>query len=407
MEWNRPSWSDYGNRFTIDESPPTRAPDEALVLHQRACNNLKHVFQKVRGMDAPTIETIYSGTASAPCAPSHLQLVMLFKHFNEIANAHFVAHPSLSLDVNSIIILYGMDIGHCLQWSINMARYNLILMVLVWAGHALGKESWIQQFGPSRKLWESYIYAWLEMVRLDDNFGERLNFIKIWSESPYDLTWFSHFALKKMFNELKKFETDLPPHHEDPADLIDQCREGVITMAQFNEKGPAMALHYLLAKEMTSREEKREREELEREVRESAIELRAANLAWLRAERSAQLASQHTARMTARRQAILAGEDVSSSESDDSDFEITPESDDEEEDEMEVDEEYPVPAGVSLTHLDWDGELLQALLNIDTSIPSRTRFRGSTRGRPWHTSKMGFRWRMLSGSWRSWRCSWR
>jgi hypothetical protein len=318
----------HNNTFFPNESLATRSYNEALVLHRRACKNLEHVFKKARAMEAPPIESIYSNTAIASCAPGNLQLDMLFKHFNEIANARLVAHPSLPLHLNAIIMLYGYDIGHCLQWPINMVRYNLVLMVFVGAGIALGNEDLKKQFGPSFPLWHDYVCAWLETLCGGGDFDSRIEFINTWDESQYDIAWFSRGSLDKMSTAFKKIEAKLPPFQGDPAEFLIRIVEGQISEAQFNSKGPAMALHYLLAKERASNERKREEEEAEKEGHDLAI---------------------------------AASEDVPfSSEAD---------SDSDPDNEMEVEEEFPVPAGVRLTHVDWDSELLQALLNINTSIP--------------------------------------
>jgi hypothetical protein len=92
--------------FVLDESEPTRSPEEALQLHQQACANLEHIFvtckHKVHTMEIPDIKAIYSGVARAPCAPSNMQLVVLFRRYNDITRAGFVAHhDNLDLEGNS------------------------------------------------------------------------------------------------------------------------------------------------------------------------------------------------------------------------------------------------------------------------------------------------------------------
>jgi hypothetical protein len=121
-----------GLTLDIDESPPTRSHKDAVEFHQRAFKNLAHVFKKARAMDTPSLKSIYDGTTTAPCAPDDLQLVELFKNFNDIAHAGLFAHPTkLSFKANSPVFLYGLDVGHCFMISINQARYNLILIVFI------------------------------------------------------------------------------------------------------------------------------------------------------------------------------------------------------------------------------------------------------------------------------------
>jgi hypothetical protein len=104
------------------------------LLHQLAAVNLAHVLAKVRSMDKkPSISDVYLGRALTPCAPHHLGLDVLVKHFNEIAKANLVANPNLDPTSNELIFYYGLEIGHSFNKSLQPCRINLVLSVFKWA----------------------------------------------------------------------------------------------------------------------------------------------------------------------------------------------------------------------------------------------------------------------------------
>jgi hypothetical protein len=114
----------FKNSFALvlDESEPTRSPEEALQLHQQVCANLEHIFitckHKVHAMEMLDIKAVYSGVATAVCAPGNMQLVVLFRRYNDIARAGFVAHhDNLDLEGNS------KSYCHCVPW-ISSAHLN-------------------------------------------------------------------------------------------------------------------------------------------------------------------------------------------------------------------------------------------------------------------------------------------
>jgi hypothetical protein len=375
----------------ISEAPSSAAPaprskDELLDLHRRACKNLEHVFKKARAMEAPRIESIYSGTVKVTCAPPYLGLKALFMHFNEIASARLVAHPSLPKHINALIILYGFDIGHCLHLSINIARYNLLLSVFVWIGIAVGNVDLNQKYEPSAALWSSYIGAWMETLRDDDKYTSRLEFLEIWADSSYDITWFNAGTMRKMWDKFVKIQADLPQLTDNAStEFLTNCLKGRMSENEFMRVGPQMALDYLLSKEKAANERKR-REQMKREERERKKVLRDSELEVLKAQLIDEREAERAAHLMAKYHAVMAGEEVSSSEEEPSDLEFTS---DENYDEMEVDEEYPVPAEVRLSQVDWDGELMQALLNVDTTIPIEIKFRDRPKSDriPWMTEK--------------------
>jgi hypothetical protein len=125
-------------------------------------------------MDTPSLKSIYDGTTTAPCASDDLQLVELFKNFNDIAHAGLFAHPTkLSFKANSLVFLYGLDVGHCFLISINQARYNLILIVFIWAATVLGKSEMVEGYKSSYDLRMSYMRAGLEMLDSGGCFDHR------------------------------------------------------------------------------------------------------------------------------------------------------------------------------------------------------------------------------------------
>jgi hypothetical protein len=116
----------------LQNGPQTRTYDEALRLHQRAAANFDHVFKEVRAIKKPCLGSVYLETANANCAPPELQLGFLFKNYNTIARADFVAHPDLGIDINSAIIFYGMDKLRSFINALDQTRLNLTLAIFKW-----------------------------------------------------------------------------------------------------------------------------------------------------------------------------------------------------------------------------------------------------------------------------------
>jgi hypothetical protein len=93
----------------------------------------------------------------------------------------------------------------------------------------------------------------------------------------------------------------------------------------------------------------------------------------------------------ARLRALEDGEEVSDvEESDDEEDEINVQFSDD--DEMEVEVDYPVPVGVDLNRVDWDGELLQALLSVDSTIPSPQGRRPESDRADWIAQEVGVKY---------------
>jgi hypothetical protein len=188
------------------------------------------------------------------------------------------------------------------------------------------------------------------------------------------LTWFTAANNKKMKAALKKLEAGLAPLEGDPAEFMEKCRLGLIDQQEFRRVGPAMSLHFLLAKERKVKEEAAERKRIEKEAEEAELERKAANLVVLLSRKEIEDSENRKAdametfwRSRGMQMSIEEGVKVSVH-----DGEIEVEFSDEEEeadDAMDMeDTSYPVPPDVDLTRVAWDGPLLQALLSIDTSI---------------------------------------
>jgi len=125
--------SKYGTTFQVDERPQSRSLEHAIELHNIAATNLILIWKHVRSMAKPSLSELYNSNATAPCAPPDRGLEVLFKHFNEIAKANFVAHPSLSRVANEVIFFYGMDSGHSFNKGLDVTHFNLVVAVFKWA----------------------------------------------------------------------------------------------------------------------------------------------------------------------------------------------------------------------------------------------------------------------------------
>jgi hypothetical protein len=290
-----------------------------------------------------------------------------------------------------VIYHYGIDSGHSFLKSMDPTRYNLVLSAFFWAAAML--KDGISSLGDAFPLVYKFVCAWLESVQDDGNFTDRIDFLSEWQFGHFDLTWFTSANKKKMRAALTKLEISLPPLEGDSAEFMEKCRLGLIDQQEFRRVGPAMSLHFLLAKERKAREEAAERKRIEKEAEEAELERKAANLEVLlskkeiedsenrRADametlwhsRGMQMLIEEGAKVTVHdeqrlKQMVIELEDEGEIEVEFSDEE------EEEDDAMDVEDAgYPVPLGVDLTRVAWDGPLLQALLGVDTSIMPHAR----------------------------------
>jgi hypothetical protein len=354
--------NEFGTIIEFDDRPQTRSVAEALQLHQLAAVNLAHVLAKVRSMDKkPSISDVYLGRALTPCAPPHLGLDVLVKHFNEIAKANLVANPNLDPTSNELIFYYGLEIGHSFNKSLQPCRINLVLSVFKWGSQLVGKDQ--AQYQDSFKLWYGYLLAWIESVNDGGNFELRSEFLQIWHTSPYDLTWFSKKRKEQLKDALYHLGKGKPPVDGDPLEFIDKCQKGDISHEDFARVGPAMAMHYLLAHEETAKEKKKRQEDETRKAHEDRRAVYAAAIAQLDEDEPIYQFSDDDDEEEEKEEEEKGVEQE----------EVETNGGEGEGDEMDVDEPAPVPVPeeIDLTRVPWDAPEFQALLNIDKDILMR------------------------------------
>lgn len=150
---------------------PKYTLEQATQLHQVAAANYKHVLQKIRAVsnkERLPLADIYRGLNRASCTPAEFNLHVLFKHFNDIARANFVAHPSLSPDLNSLIFYYSFDKLHGFMFALDQSRNNLILAVMTLASKLVGKYD--TKYDLSEHIWGKCLFAWVECMTTSSEF---------------------------------------------------------------------------------------------------------------------------------------------------------------------------------------------------------------------------------------------
>jgi hypothetical protein len=150
------------NMSFVDNSPHPPTPAEALQPRYVAAANFKHVYARLRIKDMPTLHDIYLGSAASGYAPPDLDLHVLFEHFNDIARANSVAHPSLNVVQNGLIFYYAIDKAHSFIFRREQTRHNIVPAIFVWV--SMLSEEYDQRFDASKELWSKYIMAWMESV---------------------------------------------------------------------------------------------------------------------------------------------------------------------------------------------------------------------------------------------------
>jgi hypothetical protein len=226
-----------------------------------------------------------------------------------------------------------------------------VFIVFIWTAINAGKA--VPKYNASKPLWSSYLCAWLKSLNPSNGFAAREKFLDEWMTSEYDIAWFTKGKQWRFVAGLRKLEEGLPPMGVDPVALVKQCG------GDYMRLGPAMALRFLLAQDEAAR-----KEEQERKAFEMAMEAVQGGFSALTA-----------------RDEVSGGEDEEESK---------PAS---EQDWMDIDDdEYPVPDGVDLTTVPWDNAMLQALLNIDTTIgvdDAKNRTHTESGRIPWITGEEG------------------
>ncbi|KAH7093545.1 hypothetical protein FB567DRAFT_544885 [Paraphoma chrysanthemicola] len=235
----------FGCSFLNGDRPRTRTSEEALGLHEIAARNLEHIFKHARSMTKPSMTAIYLEHAHATCAPSYLDLDVLFKTFDRVARANFVAHQATDYITNSLILYYGMDKLYSFNSNLDQSRLNLTLAIFKWARKLISKPEDLHD--PSHDFWYTYILAWMGSVLPGGGFDKRHAFLQEWSTSRYDLAWFTRKHRAKMHEALEYCGSGKAPIDGDAKEYIDRCARGDMSLADFERIGPAMAIHFLLS----------------------------------------------------------------------------------------------------------------------------------------------------------------
>jgi hypothetical protein len=120
-----------------DNTSLTSTPDKilelnAFELHARAAANLAHVLAHLRIKNPPTLRDLYLGLVTTVHDPTHLNFHILFKQFDDLAQANFVAHPSPNIIKNGLIWHYSMDKEHSWNMSLEQSRFHFILGIFAW-----------------------------------------------------------------------------------------------------------------------------------------------------------------------------------------------------------------------------------------------------------------------------------
>lgn len=381
----------------LDDSRDSRENyEKGLANHRIASRNYKLVLEKARALEgcASTIKDLYDGSAIASCAPSDkLQLTELFLHWDNIASTHFFVQPHLGPVVNGLMILYGIDKGNCFLPVLDQIKFNLVLIVLVWAHFLVGDAHNHPILQSSSELWYSFVMAWMESMDSETKFDAHMAYLDAYNTSEYGLTWFGSSAYKVIESKLYELEQALPPLQGDPRDLVHNCRVGNISVEELKEVGPNMALHFLLATERSNRLEKEEEVRRKEEIAQPERDAREAEKEDILMKEEYGWELQEVGRYQMRLEALAAGEEVSDDESEPEEDSAAPICGEGEEDGMEMDvyDEFLIPYGVDVAEIGWDSKMLQDLLAIDGDIPARPANapRPKTGRTPWMADKDG------------------
>ncbi|KAL5409185.1 hypothetical protein PMIN03_006115 [Paraphaeosphaeria minitans] len=92
---------------------------------------------------------------------------------------------------NAAIWFYDSDLGHSFSHRIFNIRYNVIVMVFLWAldlaGDAEDGKPWSEFINPSdgrgrvrKAFWIAYVEAWMEVLQPEGNFTAQIKFLELW-----------------------------------------------------------------------------------------------------------------------------------------------------------------------------------------------------------------------------------
>ncbi|KAF1917610.1 hypothetical protein BDU57DRAFT_537267 [Ampelomyces quisqualis] len=343
------------SHFQNDMTLPTF--EEAMQLHRRAAANLDHVCSKIRNVSTkPSLSAIYSSDYDVECAPREFNRSMLLQNFNDIAHANFVAHPDLPITLNSLIFYYGIDTCHTWNQNLNQSRLNLIFASLTWASELAGVK-YDQRFDASKHIWYSFVLAWVESLTPNGKFAQRANFLKDWSSSKFDLTWFFKSEKVQTRQLLQELVANVEPLDGNLMEWLHACGNGSVSEKEFQRAGPAMTVRFIMAQELQAKADKKMKEGLEKAQQ---VMFDAADAMTL--DEGVQDETE-----------VHTGDEEGGGEEHVA-----------EEEQMNIDADFPpIPPKIDLARVNWASSTMQALLNIDKTIPWTPRDRPKSYQRPW------------------------
>ncbi|KAF9728724.1 hypothetical protein PMIN01_13104 [Paraphaeosphaeria minitans] len=94
-------------------------------------------------------------------------------------------------NINTIVGTMECDLGHSFSHRIFNIRYNVIVMVFLWAldlaGDAEDGKPWSEFINPSdgrgrvrKAFWIAYVEAWMEVLQPEGNFTAQIKFLELW-----------------------------------------------------------------------------------------------------------------------------------------------------------------------------------------------------------------------------------
>jgi hypothetical protein len=342
-------------------APPTRDPQEALRPHRIAATNLKHINSKLHGINKPRLSDVYLGNMAPEYAPPRLDLYALFLHFNTLAFAGFVALPNSPIIVNELSFYYNMDVCHSFNTFLDQGRLDVILAMFIWAHTLTPTGQSNQMYVDSQHFWQAYILAWMESLVPGATFDHRTRFIESWQTSKSDLVRFTKAPKKRMLRVLKDLAKGKAPKKSEILAFLAKCMQGVDPQ-EFARVGPAMSIHYALCLEHegeVKHKQKKNVELIEEKMRKRLLGVSREQL-------------------------------IARLEKEEGLLHFSDDEDDEDDDEMEVDDGCHVYAGIDLTQVDWDAEIIQALLSVDTEIDMGKEYRPDSGRKGWIGVEEGY-----------------
>ncbi|KAF1848816.1 uncharacterized protein K460DRAFT_404083 [Cucurbitaria berberidis CBS 394.84] len=233
----------------------SRSSDELEVLHSKAQLHFRIKLEKVKKRNPCPDITIYEfyfdrEKSSVKNVPHDLQLEFYFANYNAFTESGFQPQRDRNFDIVRAIWYYNLDHRHSFSRHFQGIRYNIILMVFLWAGRILesGTVDGICD-DECGTFWYTYICAWMESLDNPTEFTKRDAFINVWVKSKYDLITFPRTYLqriKKLVGTIKEMvtSTKFPP-----SEFIARCEDHSIDEALFAKEGFILALKWALTKE--------------------------------------------------------------------------------------------------------------------------------------------------------------